>query len=210
MKSNKKELVVNNIYLVKHFASKYYIDGLDIRYEDLLADGITGLIEAAEVYNPNNGTSFTSLASNNIKFYILNKIRRTSSLLTREDVLQVMRQLEDIFQDYMNNSSDLLKENNLELLNDELMNKSLLICTAYLDIFFDIHKDILISNVYKELHFLLEGLSHLEQLVLSLFYVKELTYSNIKQVLGLSEKHIYCIHIVALLKIRKLFLRKFI
>lgn len=209
MKSNKKELVVNNIYLVKHFASKYYIDGLDIRYEDLLSSGVTGLINAAEFYNINSEINFLHLASNNIKFSILNKLRIASSL-TREDVLQVMRQLEDIFQDYMNDNLDLLKENNLELLNDELMNTSLLICTAYLDIFFDIHKDVLISDVYKEMHFLLEGLSYLEQLVLSLFYVKELTYSNIKQVLGLSEKHICCIHIVALLKIRKLFLRKFI
>ena len=86
--TNKKELILKNIHLIKHFASKYYVDDFGINYEVLTTSGLNGLLEAIESYNPKSGVKLSTLASNSIKFKILDEIRKSSSF-TKEDITQV-------------------------------------------------------------------------------------------------------------------------
>mgnify|MGYP001596616578 CR=1 FL=1 len=208
VQANKKELILKNIPIIKHFASKYYIDDFNISYDTLLSSGMNGLLNAVDEYNIKSGVKFSLFASNNIKFQILKEIRRTSAL-SRGDVLQVEKYCEENLDKFYRINSDdaseyLKKLNPAGVIQPQLKNKCLLVYTAYLD-------DFLLKSEYVNLNELInvlndgtKKLSYLEQLILYLYYKEELTYYQIEQVLNIPECSIFGIHTIALSKLRKL------
>lgn len=82
----RNQIVLNNLGLVAHFARKYNWNTVD--YEDILQDGIVGLIYAIERYNPKYG-SFSNYArywikqkiwQNTLKEYFKNRDKTAVSL----------------------------------------------------------------------------------------------------------------------------------
>lgn len=210
---DKKELILENISIVKHFASKFYIDGFDINYDSLLSRGINGLLNCVDEFNSKSGIKFSSFASIGIKLAILDEIRRTSSF-NEDDILQVKDYCDELLISFYNNPSN-DKDNILNINSDnssysDIKNKCLLSFTAYLDDFlFDLKPvalNTLILDLNKEIS---STLSYLEKLVLYLFYKEELNYSQISIVLNISNDLIFNIHSIGISKIRWL-IKKYI
>ena len=204
---NKKELILKNIYLIKHFASKFYIDDFNINYESLINTGMNGLLEAIEDFNPHAGLKFSSVATNIVKFKILDEIKRASSF-TKEDVLQVQSYTTEYlnaFRSY-NATDDNNEITNLINIDNRFKNKCLIIYTAYLD---DFLSDLTIVNTNESLNILDSGikqLSNLEKKVLYLYYTEEFNYSQIKFLLDVPEENLFFIHTIALAKLREIIL----
>ena len=212
IQANKKELILKNIYIIKHFASKYYIDDFNISYDTLLSSGMNGLLNAVDDYNIKSGIKFSLFASNNIKSQILNEIRRTSAL-TRGDVLQVKKYCEENLEQFYKINADDTSEyfkrlDSTDIIHPPLKSKCLLVYTAYLDDFLLDLENVNLSKLVNTLNAGIKKLSHLEQLILYLYYKEELTYSQVEQVLNISECSIFGIHTIALTKLREL-LKKF-
>ena len=68
----RNEIVCNNTGLVKSLARKFIVDGVE--YDDLVEEGIVGLIKAVEKYDPDLGYKFSTYAVNWIKHYIAKHI----------------------------------------------------------------------------------------------------------------------------------------
>ncbi len=67
-----EELVVNNLPLAGHIAKRYRNTGYE--YDDLVQEGMIGLMEAAEKFDPERGCRFSALAGvcieNSIRMYL--------------------------------------------------------------------------------------------------------------------------------------------
>ena len=208
LNKDKKELILGNISIIKHFASKFYIDDFDINYDSLLSRGTKGLLSCADEFNGRSCIKFSSYASNKIKLEILDEIRRTSSFC-KGDILQVKNYCEEVLDSFYNNSTD----NDDELFNihfgdssyNNIKNKCLVSFTAYLDDFLFDSKPIILNelvlNLNKEIS---NTLSYLEKLVLYLFYKEELNYTQISMVLNVSSDLIFYIHTIGISKVRGL------
>lgn len=206
--TNKKELVFKHLYLVRHFASKYYIADFNINYADLITSGTSGLIEAIDDYNPKLGTKLSSVASPCIKFKILNEMKRTSAL-DREDVLHVRKYLLDYLDNFRKynagDSSSRISE--FININENFKNKCKLVYTAYLnELFICFENSIAINRLVDIFNKGLKGLSDMEQKVLYMYYTEEFNYSQIALILEVSEMHIFFIHTLALAKLEEYFL----
>lgn len=202
---NKKEIVSRNIYLIKHFASKYYVDDFNIDYNTLVLAGMSGLLESIDNYNVKAGLKFSLFASNNIKFKILDEIKRTSSL-TQEDVLQVKKYALDYLLNFYNSTDNNQNETNLKHsynIDKKFKNKCLIVYTAYLN-------DFLLDSININANELLEifdtgikKLSNLEQQVLYMYYTEEFDYLQIRHLLDIPEDNIFFIHTIALAKLKE-------
>lgn len=208
VQSNKKELVLRSIPIIKHFASKYYIDDFNISYDTLLSTGMNGLLNAVDKYNTKSGVKFSLFASNNIKRQMIDEIKRISSL-DNEGILQVKKYCEDNLNNFYKINSDNTSEymnklDSMYAIQPQLKNKCLLVYTAYLDDFLFDSKEVNLNELIAVLNSEIKKLSHLEQLILYLYYKEELTYYQVKQVLNISECSIFYIHTIALSKLREL------
>lgn len=202
---NKKELVSKNIYLVKHFAFKYYIKGFNLNYSDLVSSAMSGLLEAIDSYNPQSGLKFSLTAINSIKFKILNEIKRTSSI-TEEDVLQVKKYTLDYLSYFreINSRDNKNYIDNLINVDESFKNKCLIIYTAYLrELLIESKNSISFNELLVFFHEGLKNLSDLEQKVMYMYYTEEFNYSQINSLLNLSESNIFFIHTLALAKLKE-------
>ena len=75
-----EELIVSNMSLVRHIASKYYTNRIGMEYEDLVSYGVMGLIDASTKFDKNRGVKFSTFASIRISSYIIDEIRRHSPI----------------------------------------------------------------------------------------------------------------------------------
>ena len=207
LNSDKKELILKNIPMVKNFASKFYIDDFNIDYNSLLSRGTKGLLNCVDEFNSSNGVKFSSVASNNVKLEILDEIRRMSSFTT-DDILQVKNYCEEVLYSFCNNSTNNDEDDsniNFDASRyDNIKNKCLLSFTAYLDDFLFDSEDIALNTLILDLNKNIDTLSYLEKLVLYLFYKEELNYHQISSVLNVSSDLIFNIHVIGLSKIREL------
>lgn len=208
LNSDKKELILKNIPMVKHFASKFYIDDFNIDYNSLFLRGTKGLLNCVDEFNSSSGVKFLSVASNNVKLEILDEIRRMSSFTT-DDILQVKNYCKEVlYYTFCNNSTN-NDEDDFNINFDtshynNIKNKCLLSFTAYLDDFLFDSKQISLNTLILDLNKNIDTLSHLEKLVLYLFYKEELNYYQISSVLNVSSDLIFNIHVIGLSKIREL------
>ena len=207
---DKKELILNNISIVKHFTSKFYIDDFSLDYDLLMSKGITALFNCVDEYNERNGIKFSTFASNRIKLEILNEIRRTSSF-SQDDVLYIKNFCDEFLSNFYKNYSDNEHSDSYTknfILDKKLKNKCLLAYTAFLDDFLFDSEDISIHDLINNSNEYFNLLSRLEKYVLYLFYKEELNYNQISVVLNISTNHIFLIHTIGLSKIREFINKK--
>ena len=203
---DKKELILRNISMVKHFVSKFYVDDFGLNYDLLLSQGMAGLLNCVDEYNSKNGIKFQTFASNKIKLEILNEIRRTSSF-TMDDVLVVKKYCSNMLTNFYTGTSN--NNINLNSNNDiSIKNKCLLAFTAFLDEFLIDSTNVQLGDLINDLAKDIDTLSKLEKSVLYLFYKEELNYNQISIVLDISTNHIFYIHAIGLSKIREFIKQK--
>lgn len=205
--TNKKELILKNIHLIKHFASKYYIDDFGINYEALTTGGLNGLLEAIESFNPKSGVKLSTLASNSIKFKILDEIRKSSSF-TKEDIIQVSNYGVDYLYNFrtFNENGDENSKNDLIHIDTNFKNKCLIVYSAYLKEYLLDSKLLSTNDMLTIFDSGVKNLSALEQKILYMYYTESFNYFQIKSLLDISESNIFFIHTLSLAKLREYFL----
>lgn len=209
-----EEIIINNMPLVKHIASKYHTNKIGIEYEDLVSYGVMGLIDASNKFDENRGVKFSTYASIRISSYIIDEIRKHSPISRSYmskineynkcvDILQnkFMRKPSlDEVADYMNISDAEVDDIKMKKLN---LNSVSLDNTIYED-----EREITLKDSIREdessspttivekeelqqiMAKAIDTLKEKDRLILSLYYYEELTLKEIGIILGVSESRV--------------------
>lgn len=197
-------------------------------YSDLANQGLLGLIDAVDHFDPSFGTQFSTYASVRIRGKILDYLRSTD-WMTRSARKRV-HDIRAVVSDYWNvqqrepSDEEIAKSLNIDLDSvKEGLDDSRMVFIS-IDKFFeqsddregDIYEeikdedqpdpaDVLIdSDLKARLVSAIQGLPEREQQVLSLYYVEEFTYKEIGKAMGISESRVCQIHSKALINIKAL------
>lgn len=221
-----EELIINNMPLVKHIASKYYTNKICMEYEDLVSLGCMGLIDASNKFDVGRGVKFSTYASIRISSFIIDEIRKQSpiSRLSVSKIKEYNKCIEilqnkfftepslDEIAKYMNISKEEVSDIRMKVLNLSTTSLDKVIFeeesdTTLKDTIND--KDMLSPNDIVENEEMVEVmtkaidmLNEKDRLVLSLYYYEELTLKEIGAILGVSESRISQLNSKAIINLR--------
>jgi RNA polymerase sigma factor for flagellar operon FliA len=190
--------------------------------DDLIQEGVIGLLQSYERYDPTHGATFYTYALTRIKGSMLDYLRKIDWL--PKEIRHLIKKYEDFVykhQDENFTDEEIAKELDVEFSDIQKIkysiNKSqILELDNYL---LNIGEDFIEAkernneddpeiSAYKEImenqlkeH--IKTLKEKEQLVLSLYYEKELTFKEIGEVIGVSESRISQIHSSIIIKLKK-------
>lgn len=223
----REALVLRSVPLVHYLLGRMGISqDLGMEYEDLAHQGLIGLIEAVDRFDPSFGTKFSTYASVRIRGKILDYLRSSDwmSRGARQRVRTIQQAISDLWETFqreptedeiakhlgvklekvqqglddanrvvlsLDTSIPTGKDNDLSfhetLQDDEQPNPSALFADA---------------ELREQLVVAIQKLSQREQVVLSLYYVEELTLKEIGKVLEISESRVSQIHARAILNLK--------
>jgi RNA polymerase sigma factor for flagellar operon FliA len=190
--------------------------------DDLIQEGVIGLLQSYERYDPTHGATFYTYALTRIKGSMLDYLRKIDWL--PKEIRHLIKKYEDFVykhQDENFTDEEIAKELDVEFSDIQKIkysiNKSqILELDNYL---LNIGEDFIEAkernneddpeiSAYKEimenqLKEQIKTLKEKEQLVLSLYYEKELTFKEIGEVIGVSESRISQIHSSIIIKLKK-------
>lgn len=201
--------------------------------EELQSLGLMGLYEALEKYDAKRDLKFETYASFRIRGSILDGLRKEDWLprKTREKAKKMEAVIAKLEQKYLRHvtAEEIAQELNLSV--DEVyttLNESFFANVLSTDEQYTDHGDkesqsfvikdekmkspedeLIYQETIQDIAKAISQLSEKEQLVLSLFYKEELTFTEIGQILNLSTSRISQIHSKAIYQLRKI-LQKFI
>lgn len=209
-----EELIVSNMSLVRHIASKYYTNRIGMEYEDLVSYGVMGLIDASTKFDKNRGVKFSTFASIRISSYIIDEIRRHSpiSRTYTSKIKEYNKCVEDLQNTYYRQPSleevskymdiSIKEANDIKL---KMMNRS----NVSLDgVIYEDESEVKLIDTIKEkeeqspsaiiekqelqevMAKAIDNLKEKDKLVLSLYYYEEMTLKEIGLVLGVSESRV--------------------
>ncbi|KAF2956473.1 FliA/WhiG family RNA polymerase sigma factor [Marinitoga sp. 38H-ov] len=219
---NKDDIIKNFLPKIKYIALNL-ISTLpkNVELDDLIQEGIIGLMQSLDKFDPSKGVTFYSFAIKRIRGAMLDYLRKIDWL--PKDLRHKIKKMEDILaeQNLDDNISDedLSKKLDISIedvkkLKAELHRSQILSLDSYLlsnneinigsvndenDPEILAYKDILKNELIKAI----SSLNEREQLILSLYYEKELTFKEIGQVLNISESRISQIHSSIISKLKK-------
>ncbi|WP_434798873.1 sigma-70 family RNA polymerase sigma factor [Terrisporobacter vanillatitrophus] len=209
-----EELIVNNMSLVRHIASKYYTNKIGMEYEDLISYGVMGLIDASTKFDKNRGVKFSTFASIRISSYIIDEIRRHSpiSRTYTSKIKEYNKCVENLQNTYYRQPSleeiskymdiSIKEANDIKL---KMMNRS----NISLDgVIYEDESEVKLIDTIREkeeqspstiiekqelqevMAKAIDNLKEKDKLVLSLYYYEEMTLREIGLVLGVSESRV--------------------
>ena len=226
---NREELILSHLPLVKYIVGRLgYTYYQNIDYNDLVNQGIIGLIDAVDHYDPRHGTQLSTYATLKIRSKVLDYLRELDWMprTTRERVKKVQDAINTLEKKLHRTPTDQeigaftgLDEN---LVQKALIDSSRIVVSLDLDDSFDtaegeglsLHEKLVDKNQvdpseqYEEVEyqgFLVEQIKSLterEQLILSLYYYEGLTFKEIGEVLEISESRVCQIHGKAIITLR--------
>jgi RNA polymerase sigma factor for flagellar operon FliA len=218
----REQLILQNIPLVHHVVGRLAI-GMPgvVDREDLVAHGVIGLIHAVDRYDPSHGVPFAAWATIRIRGAVIDAIRAldlvnpatrqrvrslhtTTSKLTAElgrfptddEVRQAMGLSPDDYAAVLE-AADCAVLSMEEVTDDGAPLASLLKATASDD---PAERGALLAMVGEALR----RLDDRERLVLSLYYVEDLTLQEIASVIGVHKSVVVRLHSRAITKLRSL------
>lgn len=195
--------------------------------DDLRSYGFVGLIDAVRKFDPERGNQFVTYATWRIRGSILDGLRDSDwlprslrdkskkveeaytileqekmSSVTDEEVAQylgiTLQELHKVLQDVSISTFSSLDEPIIDDENQESNRKTLIVDDAIQG-----PEETIVRNSTKDyLTHLINQLPEKEQLVLSLFYFNELSFTEIAEVLGLSTSRISQLHSKAIFRLR--------
>ncbi|MFP4496574.1 MAG: sigma-70 family RNA polymerase sigma factor [Vulcanimicrobiota bacterium] len=225
--NEKKELIKEHINLVRIIASKmsmFLPNHIDT--EDLIHEGLLGLMDAAKKFDNREGVNFSSYASIRIKGAILDSLRSMDWVPRRirkisktiEKVRQELRQ--DLLREPTMNEISQAMETPVSTLNKVVQDveQSQMYSFEDLQTFTsryyapedkassvtgnDSERDFARAEIKVQLKEAIAELGDREKLILSLYYIEDLTLKEIKHVLNISEARISQIHSGILKKLK--------
>jgi len=224
----RRQLILEYVHLVSHVVHRMGYDGSPpFDKEDLVSDGILGLISAVDRFDPGRGIQFVTYATIRIRGQILDALR-TRDLLPRP-ARQRVKRLQDAITALIGilgvppTEEELAEHLSLTLdqLRQTLMDASFEIWSMDAPLSDDA-QGFSLQNVLKssdesepavcqemtelrdQIRDALHQLPHRQRVLLSLYYYEELTMKDIGKVLGISESRVSQLHAQAILSLRSL------
>lgn len=209
-----EELIMTNMPLVKHIASKYHTNKIGMDYEDIVSCGVMGLLDASNKFDESRGVKFSTYAYIRISSYIIDEIRKHSPVSrTYISKMKEYNKCVDILQNkYLRQPTIEEISNFMNLSNEEVSDiqvKQLNLNTTSLDqTLFEDDSEVTLMDTIKEEEALspselvekdelqeimskaIDTLKEKDRLVLSLYYYEELTLKEIGVILGVSESRV--------------------
>lgn len=213
---DREKLVTDNIGLVHHVLGKlsaYLPPNLD--YEDLVQQGLVGLVEAANLYDVSKEIRFSTYAYIRVRGAIID-VLRSQGWGSRGGSAKATV-VEEVFNDMTKHlGRDPTMEELAEALGidmDELQyilsSKALPYCVSLESMGADPKKDQLTAHAQMELeeekNFLIDMINQLseqERLVLTLYYYEDLRLKEIASIFGVTESRISQIHREVIFKLK--------
>lgn len=217
----RESLILNHLPLVKYIVGRLgYSQYSELDYNDLVSQGILGLIDAVDQYDPRFGTQLSTYASLKIRSKILDYLRDLDWMprTTREKVKKVQEAINNLEKKLHRTPTDQEIAQHLGM-EETAVQKALVDCSRIIvsldadEQFDDPDGDIGdpydrladVNQVNPSQHLedkeikgslveQLKSLSEREQMVLSLYYYDGLTFREIGEVLDVSESRICQIH----------------
>jgi RNA polymerase sigma factor FliA len=197
-------------------------------YEDLASQGLLGLIDAVDRYDPGHGTQFSTYATLRVRGHVLDQLRASDwlSRSARRRTREVQNAITTLWGQFQRAPTDeeLATHLNLELgkLRQALVEADHVILSLDSDSDADSEEvslhELLADDEHPEnadpseawskrdrramLAEMIKSLPEREQLILSLYYYEELTLKEIGKVLDLSESRVCQLHARAMLSLR--------
>lgn len=221
----RNDIVVKYMPLVKHIVKKLCISDIaPSEYDDLVNQGVIGLIDAIEKFQPSKGVKFETYASIRIRGEIIDYLRKKDwmprSLKKRykkiEETIEQLQQkynreptVEEIMSASGLSKNDVLKTlsyinvSNINSLEEAIENNlkiySLMdVCNK------NPEEEALFAELKKKISKAIENLQEKEKLVITLYYYEDLNYKDISKILNLTESRISQIHTKATKKIKEM------
>ena len=222
------ELIMQHVHLVKHVVNRMGFNGsTPLDKEDLIGDGILGLINAVDRFDASRGIQFVTYATIRIRGQILDALR-SRDLLPRP-ARQRVKQLEDAvtalvailggppteeqLAEYLDLTLDQLRQTLMDAsfeiwsmdapLSDSAQGFSLQNLLEASDESRPAVRHEM-SEVREQIRDALRQLPHRQKVLLSLYYYEELTMKEIGEVLGISESRVSQLHAQAIVSLRSL------
>ncbi|KLO22386.1 RNA polymerase subunit sigma-28 [Marinitoga sp. 1197] len=219
---NRDDIIKNFLPKIKYIALNLLSTlPKNVELDDLIQEGIIGLLQSLDKYNPKKGVSFYSFAIKRIRGAMLDYLRKIDWL--PKELRHKIKKMEEILakqniDDYISDDelANILQisEKDVKKLKVELHRSHILSLDSFLltnneiNVESDIdendpeilaYKDILKNELKKAIL----SLNEREQLILSLYYEKELTFKEIGKVLDISESRVSQIHTSIISKLKK-------
>lgn len=220
---DREALVIDNVGLVHHVLGKmsaYLPPNLD--YEDLVQQGLVGLVEAANTFDPTKGIQFSTYAYIRIRGAIID-VLRAQGWGSRGGSIKVPL-IEDIFNDLekqlgreptMEELAEALSID-LEELHRIISERTFHYCVSLESMGADPKKDQLTAHEQMELeeekNFLIDSINQLteqERLVLTLYYYEDLRLKEIASIFGVTESRVSQVHREVIFKLKARMKAKF-
>jgi len=223
----RQKLITQNVHLVRYVVERLGFGVSSLDREDLVSEGIVGLIDAVDRFDPQRGIQFVTYATIRIRGQILDALR-TRDMLPRSARRRV-KGLQDAVQSLVTTLGEPPSEEQLadylsvsvEQVQQTLRDASLEICSLDAPLADDGETFSLQSlieapdecepaehhdraELREEVRAALRKLPERQQLLLSLYYVEELTMREIGEVLSISESRVSQLHAQAILNLRAL------
>ena len=223
----REELVLRSVALVHFLLGRLGISqSMGMEYEDLAHQGLLGLIEAVDRYDPGFGTKFSTYASVRIRGKVLDYLR-SSDWMSRGARARVRTMQNAITELWEKNQHEPSEDEiaahlgiQLSVVQQALDDANRVVLS--LDSLMSVGKDSDVSlhetisddgqpdpsDLFSDLEMrdrlaeAIQQISQREQLVLSLYYVEELTLKEIGKVLEISESRVSQIHAKAILNLK--------
>jgi RNA polymerase sigma factor for flagellar operon FliA len=227
--AQREELVLRHVSLIHYVLGRLGISSdIGMDYEDLVHQGLLGLIDAVDRYNPEYGTQFSTYATVRIRGKVLDYLRsmdwlsrtarhRSKSIqkaiqsLTSQTNLPPNEQeisdflgldLDKVHQGLLDSNKVIVSLDALINLDDE--NENSLYDTLADESQVDPAEITTENDLKSRMVNCLKKLPERDQLVLSLYYYEELTLKEIGKVLEVSESRACQIHAQAIMNLQAL------
>ncbi|MBE3592651.1 MAG: FliA/WhiG family RNA polymerase sigma factor [Thermoanaerobacter sp.] len=222
----RNEIIIKYMPLVKHIVKKLIISDItQSEYEDLINQGVIGLIDAIEKYQPSKGVKFETYATLRIRGEIIDYLRRKDwmprSLKKKykkiEKTVETLQQkynreptVEEITEACGLNETDVLKTlsyinvSNINSLEEAIENNFKLHAISNNVELKNPEEEVLYKELKRKLASAIESLPNKERLVITLYYYEDLNYKDISKILNLTESRISQIHTKAIKRIREM------
>lgn len=225
----REEIILRHLPLVHFVLGRLGLSqSLGPEYEDAKSQGLIGLIEAVDHYDPNHGTQFSTYATLRIRGRILDYLRSLDwlSRSARKKARAVEKAINELWNTLQRSPTDeeladylgydlptlqqaLIGANQIILSLDSLTNLGSESEINFHEVLADEEQpnpsDVLDEQELKSrLSEAIKSLSKRQQILLSLYYYEELTLKEIGEILGISESRVCQLHARAIMDLRNL------
>jgi RNA polymerase sigma factor FliA len=223
----REELVLRFIPLVHYVLGRLgFTQDMGSDYEDLISQGLLGLIEAVDRYNPSFGTQFRTYAVVRVRGKILDYLRTMDwlSRTERKRSRSVQKAIAEFWLKHQRAPSDTEIAQQMDIDVDQV--QKALVDSSRVIVSLDATREsedeeeqslhemvpdeaqpdpseiVFQEETMAHLTKSIQGLEQREQLVLTLYYYEKLTFKEIGQVLDLTESRVCQLHARAITLLR--------